>query len=78
MKTYITEIEIDEVDTKIEVTYEVTFGEVKIDLITDLSNGNAIAPDLLDEMTAKILNEELYEWAQNTEQIEVENHYHNV
>lgn len=78
MKTYITTIEIDECDTKVQIDYTVEFGEVKIDLITDLQTGDAIAPDLMSEMTATILNEELYEWAQNSEQIELENHYRNV
>lgn len=81
MKTYTTEVEINEVDTKIEVDYEMYFGQAEINCITNLENGEVIRPDIDGSMTAIAviaLYEELYEWAQTEDQISLENHYQNV
>lgn len=69
-------IEIDEVETEISVEFTNQFGEIEIDLITDVNTGNAIAPDLLDKHTSDIIYDELHEVvADSKEDIELENTY---
>lgn len=77
MKTYTTTIEIDEVEVNISIEFKAEFGEVEIQLITDIENGCAIAPDLLDKHVSDQLHNELHEFVAGDEQIELENHYRN-
>jgi hypothetical protein len=72
--TSYTTIEIDEIETEIKIEFTNRFGEIEIDLITDITTGNAIAPDLLNEWNI----EDLHEFAANQEFIPVENEYQNI
>lgn len=72
--TSYTTIEIDEIETEVKIEFTNRFGEMEIDLITDIATGNAIAPDLLNEWDF----ENLHEFATNQEFIPVENEYQNI
>ncbi len=76
MKTYQATVEINEVDTLIEVDYEMQFGIPEIWCILNLETKEIVEVSEIDNID--MLNEELYEWAQNEEQIALENHYENV
>ncbi len=82
MKTYTTTIEIDEVEVKIEVDYELEFSRATIICVTNLEtkesySGNEFCA-LIPKHTEDALFEELFDWGQNEEQISLENHYENV
>lgn len=55
-----TTIEINEVDVKVEIYFHNEFGEIVIDKMID-EDGNAIAPDLHDELISDYLYQELHE-----------------
>lgn len=48
--TLITTLEIDEVSTEVAIDFKSYFGEPEVQLITDLSTGDAICPELSDEV----------------------------
>lgn len=72
-----TNIEIDETETKVSIEFVSRFGEIEIELITDLKTGDAIAPDLMDNITAARVQEELNDYLAEG-YIELENHYKNI
>lgn len=69
MKTYqhISTLEIDEIETIVSIDFESNGREVSILKMTDLESGDAICPDLLSEISAITLSEELAEFAANFE-----------
>lgn len=56
-------IEIEEVETEVLIDFEMQFGNVEINKMTDTETGEAIAPDLLGETNTDYLYNELYEYA---------------
>lgn len=73
----LTNIEIDETETEVSIEFASRFGEIEIELITDLKTGDAIAPDLMDNITAARVQEELNDYLAEG-YIELENHYKNI
>lgn len=61
--TTIRTIEIDEIETDVLIDFEMFFGDVEINKITNTETGEAIAPDLLNEFNANLLYLELHEYA---------------
>lgn len=81
MKTLTTTIEIDEVETNIEVIFIPQFGEVIIEKITDVDTGDAICPDFFERYEGLVtsvaldrLYNEMHELVANEEFIPTENH----
>lgn len=74
--TYLTTLEIDEIETEVKVDFTNRFGEIEITGMSD-SDNNEIAPDLLSEINTAKLYADLASYADD-EQIELENTYSNI
>lgn len=74
--TYLTTLEIDEIETEVKVDFTNRFGEIEITGMSDADN-NEIAPDLLSEINTVKLYDDLASYADD-EQIELENTYSNI
>lgn len=58
-------LEIDEIETEVEIDFTIEFGEPVINLMTDIHTGDAIAPDLMEGFRLCGLLNELHEEAAN-------------